>query len=149
MIIRGNDPKDADRLYEILCGSLDETYGREIFSYFHLQWSKGQFVACDFTGRPIGFMFTSRIDAPHVRIMLFAVDRDHRSFGIGSEMMVRLKQIAMMNLVNHISLEVRPSNMRAINFYKRHGFVATEILRGHYNDGGDAVRMDQILQLNI
>jgi len=149
MIIREYDPNDSDRLYEILCGSLDESYRQEMLSYFHMQWPKGQFVACDLTGRPIGLLFVSRTDASHARIMMFAVDRDHRSFGVGSQLLVRLKHTAMMNGIRHISLEVRPSNMRAINFYKRHGFVSTEVLRNYYNDGGDAVRMDLILQLNI
>jgi len=149
MIVREYDPRDSDRLYEILCSSLDEYFGKEMFSYFYLQWPKGQSVACDFSGKPIGFVFASKTDMTHARIMMFAVDRDHRSFGVGSKIMIQLKRAAMMEGIRHISLEVRPSNMRAINFYKRHGFVATEVLRGFYTDGGDAVRMDLILQLNI
>ena len=149
MIVREYDPKDSDRVYEILCSSLDEYFGKEMFSYFCMQWPNGQFVACDFSGRPIGFVFTSKTDLSHARIMMFAVDPDHRSFGVGSKMLIHLERIAMMNGIRHISLEVRPSNMRAINFYRRHGFVATEVLRGFYTDGGDAVRMDLILQLNI
>ena len=149
MIVREYDPRDSDRLYEILCSSLDEYFRQEMLSYFHLQWPKGQLVACDFSGRPIGFISASKIDASHVRIMMFAVDRDHRSIGVGSKLMIQLKQIAMINGIRRISLEVRPSNMRAINFYKRHGFASTEILRGYYNDGGDAVSMNHIVQLNI
>jgi len=80
---------------------------------------------------------------------MFAVDRDHRSMGIGSRLMAELKRAAMMNGIRHISLEVRPSNMRAVTFYNRHGFTATEVLRNYYNDGGDALRMDLIAQLNI
>ncbi|MCL2143194.1 MAG: GNAT family N-acetyltransferase [Methanomassiliicoccaceae archaeon] len=149
MMIREYDPSDSERLYEILCDSLDESFRQEMLSYFHLQWPKGQIVACDFSGRPIGLLFVSKTDSSHARIMMFAVDRDHRSFGVGSKMLVHLKHIAMMNGIIHISLEVRPSNMRAISFYKRHGFVATEVLRNYYNNGGDAVKMDLILQLNI
>jgi len=149
MIIREYDPRDSDRLYEILCSSLDEYFRPEMLSYFHLQWPKGQLVACDFSGRPIGFVSASKIDANHIRIMMFAVDRDHRSMGIGSRLMAELKRVAMMNGIPHISLEVRPSNMRAITFYGRHGFTSTEIIKRYYNDGGDAVRMDLIVQLNI
>ncbi|MDR0335020.1 MAG: GNAT family N-acetyltransferase [Methanomassiliicoccaceae archaeon] len=141
--------QDTDRLYEILCSSLDQSFGREMFSYFHLQWPAGQLVACDFSGRPIGFLSASKIDMSHARIMMFAVDRDHRSFGVGSKLLMHLKRVAMMNGIKHISLEVRPTNMRAINFYQRHGFTATEVLRTYYTDGGDAVRMDHIAQLNI
>jgi len=148
-MIREYDPRDSDRLYEILRTSLDEFFRQEMISYFHLQWPKGQLVACDVTGRPIGFMSVSKIDMTHARIMMFAVDRDHRSFGVGSQLMMHFRRVAMMNGINHISLEVRPSNMRAINFYRRHGFVATEVMKNYYNDGGDAVRMDAVVQLNI
>jgi ribosomal-protein-alanine N-acetyltransferase len=149
MIIREYVPADADRLYEILCASLDESFGKEMFSYFHIQWPKGQLVACDFSGRPVGFLSVSRMDASHAKIMMFAVDRDRRSLGIGSKLLIHLKRIAMMNGIDRISLEVRPSNMRAANFYKRHGFVATEMLRGYYNDGGDAVRMNAVVHANV
>jgi len=149
MIVREYDPNDSERLYEILCDSLDEYFAPEMLSYFHLQWPNGQLVACDFSGKPIGFLCASKIDKDHVRIMMFAVDRNFRSFGVGSKLLVHLKRLAMMNGIKRISLEVRPSNMRAINFYKRHGFVSTEILRGYYNDGGDAVSMNLLVQLNI
>jgi ribosomal-protein-alanine N-acetyltransferase len=145
MIVREYVESDSDRLYEILCSSLDESYNQEMLSYFHLQWPKGQLVACDFAGRPIGFVCASKIDDRHAKIMLFAVDRDHRSMGLGSKLLIALRRVSMMNGIDHLSLEVRPSNMRAINFYKRHGFVATEILKRYYNDGDDAVRMHLIL----
>ena len=144
MIVRKYTGSDSDRLYEIICASLDEPYAKEMIPYFHAQWSDGLLVACDFTGRPIGFLAASKIDSSNARIMMFAVDPVHRSMGIGSELLINLKRVAMMNGIAHISLEVRPSNMRAINLYKRHGFVPTEVLRDYYNNGGDALRMDLI-----
>jgi len=145
MMVREYDPRDSERLYEIICSSLEESYKPEILSYFHLQWPKGQLVVCDFTGRPVGFVSASKISSSHARIMLFVVDRDHRSMGLGSKLLIHLRHVAMMNGINRISLEVRQSNMRAINFYKRHGFVPTEVFRMYYNDGADAVGMDLIL----
>ena len=145
MIIREYEPRDSERSYEILCSSLDELYGKEMFFFFHQQWPKGQLVVCDFIGNPVGFLFSSKVNDSHARIMMFAVDSDHRSMGLGSKLLIRLKQTAAMHGIVHLSLEVRPSNMRAVNFYKRHGFVSTEILRNYYNDGGDAVKMDAII----
>ena len=145
MMIREYEKRDSQRSYEILCSSLDETYREEMFLFFHEQWPRGQLVACDFSGRPVGFIFSSKVSGSHARIMMFAVDRDFRSMGLGSRLLIRFRQEAMMNGMNHISLEVRPSNMRAVNFYKRHGFVPTEILRNYYNDGGDAVHMDLLI----
>ncbi|MCL2711837.1 MAG: GNAT family N-acetyltransferase [Methanomassiliicoccaceae archaeon] len=145
MIVRAYEERDSDRLYEILSSSLDQSYKPEMFTYFHLQWPRGQLVVCDFSGRPIGFLCASKIDERHAKIMLFAVDKDYRSMGLGSKLLIALRQAAIMSGMDHISLEVRPSNMRAINFYKRHGFVATEILKQYYTDGDDAVSMHLII----
>lgn len=145
MMIRGYEPRDSERLYEILCSSLDESYDPAMLSYFHMQWPGGQFVACDHAGRPIGFLSSSKINPAHAKIMLFAVDRNYRSMGAGAALLIRLKQAAMMNGIIHLSLEVRQSNMRAVNFYKRHGFVPTEVLPDFYNDGSSALRMDAIV----
>jgi len=149
MMIREYDHRDSSRLYEISCSSLDQIYNEEMFSYFHMQWPKGQMVACDYSGRPMGFISSARIDMSHARIMMFAVDRDHRSSGVGSKLLAELKHVAMMNGIGHISLEVRQTNTRAIGFYRRHGFVTTDILRNYYTDGGDAVKMGLMVQLNI
>ena len=145
MIVREYEPRDSERVYDILCSSLDETYRQETFSYFHMQWPKGQLVICDLSGMPMGFISSLRADLAHARIMMFAVDPGHRSMGLGSRLIMRFKQATMMSGINRISLEVRPSNTRAMSFYKRHGFAPTEVLRNYYNDGGDAVRMDLFL----
>jgi len=145
MIIREYEERDSEAVYGILCSSLDEFYRMEMFSFFRMQWPKGQLVMCDISGRPIGFIFSSRMDGPHARIMMFAVDGDRRSMGSGSKLLIRFEQEAMMNGINHISLEVRPANIRAVSFYKRHGFSPSEILSNYYNDGGDALRMHKIL----
>jgi len=149
MMIREYDHRDSCRLYEISCSSLDQTYNEGMFAYFHMQWPKGQIVACDYSGRPMGFISTARIDMSHARIMMFAVDRGYRSTGIGSKLLTELKRVAMMNGINNISLEVRSTNTNAIDFYRKRGFVASEILENYYTDGGDAVKMDAIVQLNI
>jgi ribosomal protein S18 acetylase RimI-like enzyme len=76
---------------------------------------------------------------------MFAVDPSLRSMGMGSELVIRFRQAAMISRISHISLEVRPSNVRAISFYKRHGFTPSEVLKGYYSDGGDAVRMEHFI----
>jgi len=149
MILREYDHRDSRRLYEISCSSLDQTYDEGMFAYFHMQWPRGQIVACDYSGKPMGFISTAKIDMSHARIMMFAVDREHRSSGIGSKLLGELKRVAMMNGINRISLEVRSTNTNAIEFYRKRGFVASEILENYYTDGGDAVKMDAIVQLNI
>ena len=40
-----------------------------------------------------------------------------------------------------IQLEVKERNTRAMDFYKRNGFVPIEYLESFYNDGSSGVRM--------
>ena len=47
-----------------------------------------------------------------------------------------------------MTLEVRTTNTEARNFYKRNGFVETDILPHYYRDGGDGVRMTAQVQMN-
>ncbi|MCL2608026.1 MAG: GNAT family N-acetyltransferase [Methanomassiliicoccaceae archaeon] len=144
MIIKDYDPKDRERLYAIICASLDEMYEADMLYFFHVQWPDGQLTACDFSGIPIGLISSLKAETDHVRIMMFAVDENYRSIGVGSALLTRLKHVAAMQGIRRISLEVRPSNTRAVNFYKRHGFTISETLERYYNDGGDAVRMNWI-----
>ena len=40
-----------------------------------------------------------------------------------------------------VQLEVKSSNLGAIRFYERRGFIRAEELPGFYNDGSDGIRM--------
>jgi ribosomal-protein-alanine N-acetyltransferase len=139
--VRRYEPEDSDRVYRILRSSLDESYGQDVLSYLHLHWPEGQLVICDVSG-VAGFISSSVISPGHARIIMFAVDPSIRSKGAGSMLITRFRQAAMIGGISRISLEVRPSNVRAIEFYRRHGFMPAGILKGYYNDGGDAVRME-------
>ena len=47
-----------------------------------------------------------------------------------------------------VVLEVRTTNEDARRFYRRNGFMETDILRNYYRDGGDGVRMSAPVQMN-
>ena len=53
----------------------------------------------------------------------------------------RFKQAALMEGFSSIQLEVKERNTRAMDFYKRNGFVPVEYLESFYNDGSSGVRM--------
>ena len=70
-----------------------------------------------------------------------AVNPELQHLGLGSEMMEEVKKDALAKKVNTITLEVRKSNEKAINFYKKHGFKINHIKEGYYVDGEDAIYM--------
>lgn len=63
-----------------------------------------------------------------VEIDYIIVDKNYRKKGIGS---LLLKQVEK-NKLNNITLEVRESNIYAINFYKKNGFEIVAIRKNYY-----------------
>ena len=78
---------DADALYAITLQSFDEYFDPSVFSYFRTQSRAGQLVACDVTGRPVGFISATRLEGRKVRIMLFGVLPQYRNMGIGKQLL--------------------------------------------------------------
>ena len=146
--IRGFMKGDTDDLYKIALNSFDEFFEPSIFSYFDGQWHNGQLVACDITGRPVGFITSERKGSRKVRILLFGVLPEYRNRGIGKQLLDAFRMRAMMEGNISISLEVRTSNQEARRFYRRNGFVETDIIPHYYRDGGDGVRMSAPVQSN-
>jgi ribosomal protein S18 acetylase RimI-like enzyme len=106
-------------------------------------------VACDFAGRPIGFISAAKKTERQVRIMLFAVSPQYRDRGVGAQLLTALRMRAGMEGLTSITLEVRMTNIGARKFYRKHGLMETVVLPAYYQDGGEGVRMDGPVQLNI
>ena len=62
------------------------------------------------------------------------VDTEYRMTGKAGKLIDYLIQVLNENRVLNITLEVRESNLAAINFYKKHGFVISAIREKYYND---------------
>ena len=139
---------DTDALYDIALRSFDEYFDPSVFNYFRTQWRTGQLVACDVTGKPVGFIAGTRVESRKVRIMLFGVLPEYRNRGIGKQLLDAFRMRAMLEGYISIILEVRTSNIEARRFYLRNGFRETDILLRYYRDGGDGVRMAAPVQIN-
>ena len=146
--IRGFMKGDTDDLYSIALRSFDEYFEPSVFSFFDTQWHNGQLVACDIMGKPVGFITSERQGSRKVRILLFGVLPEYRNKGVGKMLLDAFRIRAMLEGNIAITLEVRTSNTDARRFYKRNGFVETDILPHFYRDGGDGVRMSAPVQPN-
>lgn len=69
-----------------------------------------------------------------LHVLNFAVHPDHRKKGVGRAMVDNLKGKLSHDRRNRILLEVRETNLDAQLFWKRMGFMATNVLRGFYED---------------
>ena len=84
-------------------------------------------------------------------IISVAVLPDLRRLGIGNKMMAFVTEKALaLDKVKEITLEVRQSNLPAVNMYRNLNFVSHKIINGYYSDGEDAILMKLYLsQLDI
>jgi ribosomal protein S18 acetylase RimI-like enzyme len=85
-------------------------------------------------GRVIGSLWVGREANPvtrHVASLGMSVDKGWRSKGIGSALMTEAFRWARWAGIEKIGLTVYPNNQRAINLYKKYGFVEEGQLTGH------------------
>lgn len=74
-------------------------------------------------------------------ICQIAVHPEIQRQSLGSELMKEVISDCRAKRVNAITLEVRVGNLKAINFYKKHGFKEVVIKPHYYTDGEDAIYM--------
>ena len=144
-VIRELRASDMNPLYDIALMSLDESFLPDVFFGFYEQWKDGQFVACDLTGRQIGFLSSVKLLDGGARVMMFAVHPQYRRGGVGNQLLTSFIRLARSYGIRYITLEVRVENVAARKFYIRHGFRETDILRSYYRDGGDGIKMNLFL----
>jgi len=73
-------------------------------------------------------------------IIGIAVKKDFQHKGVGTKLINSLIDFAKKENVKSLSLEVDETNLKAINFYKKMGFVVTNIRKKYYKNN-DALIM--------
>ncbi|OGL48109.1 MAG: ribosomal-protein-alanine N-acetyltransferase [Candidatus Schekmanbacteria bacterium RBG_13_48_7] len=87
--------------------------------------------------------------ADEMQILNIATSKNSRRCGIGQKLLDVAIKTALEKKVRIISLEVRKSNLPAINFYKKNGFGIVGIRRGYYsNNNEDALVMVLVSNCN-
>jgi ribosomal-protein-alanine N-acetyltransferase len=125
-------------------GDLDAVEAIERVSY-PAPWSRSMFTselakpsalslgAFDDEGGLLGYLILSRyVDAWHV--MNVAVHPEHRRKGIASSLLQELFVATGEDERNGYTLEVRVSNLGAIELYERFGFRSHGVRTGYYTD---------------
>lgn len=74
-------------------------------------------------------------------VMTIAVRPEARRRRLGSRILAALFDATIERGAEHLTLEVRSSNVAAIDLYRRFGFVAAGLRPRYYADGEDAVVM--------
>ena len=103
---------------------------------FVLELSKagGVMLAASHAERLVGYLVCSRyVDVWH--LMNIAVDPDLRRLGIATTLIAAMLERG--GAEESYTLEVRPSNVAAIELYREHGFRAAGHRRRYYHDNGE------------
>ncbi len=81
-----------------------------------------------------------------VEILSIVVKKALREKGYGHKLLHNIFDIAHSKGATNVFLEVRPTNIPAISFYKKHGFKHIATRRHYYKNGDDALIFKHILQ---
>jgi ribosomal-protein-alanine N-acetyltransferase len=83
------------------------------------------------------------------QILNVVVDLPFRGTGLAKRMIRQAAQTALQKGIKKVSLEVRKSNVAAIQLYQNLKFVIVHVRRGFYSNGEDAYQMTLHLEDNI
>jgi len=111
---------------------------------FEFPWSEDDFIrslrqrncigmVAEHDERVVGFM-VYELHKSRLHVLNFAVARQFRRAGIGSQMLNKLVSKLSHQRRSRIMLEVRETNLPAQLFFRRCGFRAVSVLREYYED---------------
>jgi len=151
MEIRKPDISDLEDIVHINRVCLPENYSVAYFIELIKSWRETSCVV-ELNGKVVGYVLM-RIEGgtatpwkPRAsrkgHIISVAVLPEARRRGLATKMMEFVLEAAnKIDNMTEITLEVRQSNLSAINLYRRLSFVSHKISSSYYSDGEDAVIM--------
>jgi [ribosomal protein S18]-alanine N-acetyltransferase len=139
--LRGFRPTDIPFVAAIVADALREHYDPSLYQNLSAEWPEGFLIAADSSDVPVGFLLGVNQVSGEVRVLMFAVDRNHRTRGVGALLMSTFLDRSRARSFRRVTLEVRVSNARAIRFYTRYRFSVIDLLRAYYSDGENGYQM--------
>ena len=138
--IVNNSLKYYDKLYEIHTSELleEDRMSKENFFLEFSQNFRKYFVAL-YENEVVGYIGLFECDKDYNIIGICVKEKFH-NMGIGTKLINYSKKIAKKENKKSLSLEVDNRNILAINFYKKNGFIVTNIRKKYYKDN-DALIM--------
>ena len=121
----------------------------EAESYGEHHWSKSSFYdemknnlakyycAKTIEGETVAYAGTwNIIDEAHITTI--AVQPDYRRKHIGEALIIKILENCYENKIKYLTLEVRESNIPAIELYKKYGFSSLGTRKGYYQDNNES-----------
>ena len=146
--------QDTDlRLAPMTAADVDEVWALEC-SVFPYPWSRGNFADAVASGYDCWTVRDADGELAGYYLLMYALDEAHlldvavagkrQRQGLGRRLLYQIGARALGQGMESILLEVRPSNERALEVYRRHGYVEIGRRKGYY-PAGPAGREDAIV----
>lgn len=120
-----------------------EVFGHSMGEDFFIQELEidpfSEFIVLEIDGNIGGYFGLLIHDT--IEIMNLYVNTKYQGLGFGSIMMEFIVNLCVQTKAPALSLEVRESNIRAINLYEKYGLKKITKRRNYYDDGEDAILM--------
>lgn len=100
-----------------------------------------QYVVLEIDGQVHGYI--GLIIEDNMQINNFYIDEEYQGMGFGNMIMEFVINICEMSKVKSLTLEVRPSNERALKLYEKFGLQKAAIRSSYYDNGEDAILMER------
>ncbi|RWX72983.1 MAG: ribosomal protein S18-alanine N-acetyltransferase [Candidatus Methanosuratincola verstraetei] len=147
--VREFRPEDLESVITINKVCLPENYSPDFFMEHH--WENPKiFLVAQVGDKVVGYNMCriefgisniKRDFAKKGHVISIAVLEDYRGMGIGQRLMEEGMKNVRESGASEIYLEVRQSNLPAIQLYRKLGFRAVRVLEGYYRDGENAYLM--------
>lgn len=149
LIMRQFDPQELNVVSSFLSLNLSEQYRPEVYLDIQRLWPQGFLVIESTLREPVEIIAVAAATFPQpgqVRILLIAVDAEHRRQGLGSRLLFTLMERAQKMGAREACLEVQVGSP-ALPFYNHHGFSQHRVLPLFYQDGSDGLML--VRQMNM
>ncbi len=148
--LRRFKPSDLERVMHINRVCLPENYTTFFFMNLYQRFPE-TFIVAEENGEVVGYIMC-RIETGIPSFKLLGITRkghvisiavlpEHQREGIGYALMREAMQAMVNYKAKECYLEVRASNVAAVNLYKKMGFEVARTVRGYYADGEAACLM--------
>ena len=140
VVIRPAKREDINEICRVEVLSFKDPYSRNLLTFYLSVAGERGFLVAEIEGRVVGYIIgVERRGVCH--IISIAVHPSWRRKGIGHALLSELIKSFAFRGIDTFTLEVRASNKAAINFYIKHGFVQSGVIRNYYPDGESAIIM--------
>lgn len=138
--IRKTDLSDIPFIYKEETKIFGKSLGEKTL-YNEVLYNKlSRYFTALVNGKRIGYI-GSWLTVPNAEILNLLVVNELQGNGIGKRLVEEVIRVSEKELIEMLSLEVRVSNIKAINLYKSLGFYEGTIRKKYYGNGEDAVLM--------